>query len=126
MVCGYGKYSARGVTNLKIGPSHKLITFPDEEDYYFGRNRVTYNVAAVTAACLMVSRKKYEKVGGLDESLPVAYNDVDFCFKLLEAGYVNVQRNDAILWHHESLSRGLDEQNEGKWERLLAEKEALL
>ena len=114
-----------GVTNLKIGPSHKLITFPDEEDYYFGRNRVTYNVAAVTAACLMVSRKKYEAVGGLDESLPVAYNDVDFCFKLLEAGYVNVQRNDAILWHHESLSRGLDEQNEGKWERLLAEKETL-
>lgn len=114
-----------GVTNLKIGPSHKLITFPDEEDYYFGRNRVTYNVAAVTAACLMVSRKKYEKVGGLDESLPVAYNDVDFCFKLLEAGYVNVQRNDAVLWHHESLSRGLDEQNEGKWERLLAEKEML-
>ncbi len=114
-----------GVTNLKIGPSHKLITFPDEEDYYFGRNRVTYNVTAVTAACLMVSRKKYEKVGGMDESLPVAYNDVDFCFKLLEAGYVNVQRNDVILWHHESLSRGLDEQNDGKWERLLAEKETL-
>lgn len=114
-----------GVTNLKIGPSHKLITFPDEEDYYFGRNRVTYNVAAVTGACLMVSRKKYEAVGGLDESLPVAYNDVDFCFKLLEAGYVNVQRNDAILYHHESLSRGLDEQNDGKWERLLAEKETL-
>ena len=114
-----------GVTNLKIGPSHKLVTFPDEEDYYFGRNRVTYNVAAVTGACLMVTRKKYEAAGGLDESLPVAYNDVDFCFKLLEAGYVNVQRNDAILCHHESLSRGLDEQSEGKWERLLAEKEAL-
>ena len=114
-----------GVTNLKIGPSHKLVTFPDEEDYYFGRNRVTYNVAAVTGACLMVLRKKYEKVGGMDESLPVAYNDVDLCFKLLEAGYVNVQRNDAVLYHHESLSRGLDEQNDGKWERLLAEKEAL-
>lgn len=114
-----------GVTNLKIGPSHKLITFPDDQDYYFGRNRVTYNVAAVTGACLMVSRKKYEAVGGMDESLPVAYNDVDFCFKLLEAGYINVQRNDAILYHHESLSRGLDEDNEGKWERLLAEKETL-
>lgn len=114
-----------GVTNLKIGPSHKLVTFPDEEDYYFGRNRVTYNVAAVTGACLMVSRKKYEVAGGLDENLPVAYNDVDFCFKLMEKGYVNVQRNDAILCHHESLSRGLDEQNDGKWERLLAEKEAL-
>ena len=114
-----------GVTNLKIGPSHKLITFPDDEDYYFGRNRVTYNVAAVTGACLMVSRKKYEEAGGMDESLPVAYNDVDFCFKLLEAGYINVQRNDVILYHHESLSRGLDEDNEGKWERLLAEKETL-
>lgn len=114
-----------GITNLKIGPSHKLITFPDDEDYYFGRNRVTYNVTAVTGACLMVSRKKYEEVGGLDENLPVSYNDVDFCFKLLEAGYVNVQRNDAVLHHHESLSRGLDEQNEEKWERLLAEKERL-
>jgi len=114
-----------GITNMKIGPSHKLVTFPDEEDYYFGRNRVTYNVAAVTGACLMVSRKKYEEAGGLDEALPVAYNDVDFCFRLLEAGYVNVQRNDAILWHHESLSRGLDGQSDEKWERLLSEKEAL-
>lgn len=114
-----------GITNMKIGPSHKLVTFPDEEDYYFGRNRVTYNVAGVTGACLMVSRKKYEEIGGLDETLPVSYNDVDFCFRLLEAGYVNVQRNDAILWHHESLSRGLDEQSGEKWERLLAEKEAL-
>ncbi|MBD5491802.1 MAG: glycosyltransferase, partial [Lachnospiraceae bacterium] len=114
-----------GVTNLTIGPSHKLVTFPDDEDYYYGRNRVTYNVAAVTGACLMVARKKYEEAGGLDEGLPVSYNDVDFCFKMLEAGYVNVLRNDAILYHHESLSRGLDEQDEGKWERLLAEKEAL-
>lgn len=114
-----------GVTNLAIGPSHKLITFPDEEDYYHGRNRVAYNVAAVTGACLMVSRKKYEEVGGLDEGLPISYNDVDLCFKLLEAGYLNVQRNDVILYHHESLSRGLDEEDENKWERLLAEKEAL-
>ena len=114
-----------GVTNLAIGPSHKLVTFPDDEDYYYGRNRVTCNVAAVTGACLMVARKKYEEAGGLDEGLPVAYNDVDFCFKMLERGYVNVLRNDAILYHHESLSRGLDEQDEGKWERLLAEKEAL-
>lgn len=114
-----------GITNMKIGPSHKLVTFPDEEDYYFGRNCVTYNVVGVTGACLMVARKKYEEIGGLDEALPVSYNDVDFCFRLLEAGYFNVQRNDVILWHHESLSRGLDEQSGEKWERLLAEKEAL-
>lgn len=114
-----------GVTNLAIGPSHKLVTFPDEEDYYYGRNRLTYNVAAVTGACLMVARQKYESVGGMDEGFPISYNDVDLCFKLLEAGYFNVQRNDAILYHHESLSRGLDEDDEGKWERLLAEKETL-
>lgn len=122
---GTEKIQHAGVTNLDIGPSHKLITFPDEEDFYYGRNRVTYNVAAVTGACLMVLRKKYEEVGGLDEGLPISYNDVDLCFKLLEAGYLNVQRNDAILYHHESLSRGLDEEDESKWERLLTEKEAL-
>ena len=114
-----------GITNMQIGPSHKLITFLDNRDYYYGRNRVTYNMAGVTAACLMVSREKYAEVGGLDETMAVAYNDVDFCFKLAEAGYYNVQRNDVVLYHHESLSRGLDEQDENKWERLLAEKEKL-
>lgn len=114
-----------GITNMAIGPSHKLITFPDDRDYYYGHNRITYDMAGVTAACLMVSRKKYEEVGGLDETMAVAYNDVDFCFKLVEAGYYNVQRNDAVLYHHESLSRGLDEGDEEKWDRLLAEKENL-
>lgn len=114
-----------GITNMVIGPSHKLITFPDDRDYYYGHNRVTYDMAGVTAACLMVSRKKYEEAGGLDETMAVAYNDVDFCFKLLEAGYYNVQRNDAVLYHHESLSRGLDEGDEDKWKRLLTEKENL-
>lgn len=114
-----------GITNMKIGPSHKLVTFPDDRDYYYGRNRVAYNVIGVTGACLMVSREKYEEVGGLDETMAVSYNDVDFCFKLIEAGYYNVQRNDAVLYHHESLSRGLDEQDENKWERLLEEKENL-
>ncbi|MDD6811577.1 MAG: glycosyltransferase family 2 protein [Lachnospiraceae bacterium] len=114
-----------GITNLDIGPSHKLITFPDDRNYYYGHNQVTYDMIGVTAACLMVKRSKYEEVGGLDESMKVAYNDVDFCFKLLEAGYLNVLRNDAVLYHHESLSRGLDEEDEGKWERLLQEKEKL-
>ena len=114
-----------GITNMQIGPSHKLVTFPDDRDYYYGRNRVVYDMIGVTGACLMVSREKYDEVGGLDETMAVAYNDVDFCFKLVEAGYYNVQRNDAVLYHHESMSRGLDERDEGKWERLLAEKEKL-
>lgn len=119
------KIQHAGITNLKIGPSHKLVTFLDDRDYYYGRNRVTYDMIGVTAACLLVAKKKYEEVGGLDESMAVSYNDVDFCFKLHEAGYYNVLRNDAVLYHHESLSRGLDEQSEGKWDRLLVEKEWL-
>ena len=122
---GTQKIQHAGITNMDIGPSHKLITFEDDKDYYYGRNRVTYDMIGVTAACLMVSRKKYEQVGGLDETMAVAYNDVDFCFKLIEAGYYNVQRNDAVLYHHESLSRGLDEEDDGKWGRLLTEKENL-
>lgn len=114
-----------GITNLKIGPSHKLITFEDDRDYYYGRNRVAYNMIGVTAACLLVAKSKYEQVGGFDEEIAVAYNDVDFCFKLAEAGYYNVLRNDAVLYHHESLSRGLDEFDENKWERLLGEKKHL-
>ena len=73
-----------GIANLKIGPSHSEIGFSDSNIYYFGRNRVNYNWLAVTAACLMVKKSKYEEVGGLDEELTVAYNDVDFCFKLYE------------------------------------------
>lgn len=114
-----------GITNLKIGPSHKLVTFQDDRDYYYGRNRVTYDMIGVTAACLMVSKARYVEVGGLDETMAVSYNDVDFCFKLAEAGYYNVLRNDVVLYHHESLSRGLDEHDENKWERLLAEKKNL-
>ncbi len=114
-----------GITNLKIGPSHKLVTFEDDRDYYYGRNRVTYNMIGVTAACLMVAKSKYAQVGGFDEEMAVSYNDVEFCFKLAEAGYYNVQRNDAVLYHHESLSRGLDEFDTDKWERLLKEKQHL-
>lgn len=114
-----------GITNLDIGPSHKLITFPDDRNYYYGHNQVTYDMIGVTAACLLVKKEKYEEVGGLDESMKVAYNDVDFCFKMIEAGYFNVLRNDAVLYHHESLSRGLDEEDDGKWDRLLREKENL-
>ncbi len=114
-----------GITNLDIGPSHKLITFPDDRNYYYGHNQVTYDMIGVTAACLLVEKEKFTEAGGMNEKMKVAYNDVDFCFKLIEAGYYNVLCNDAVLYHHESLSRGLDEVDEGKWERLLREKENL-
>jgi GT2 family glycosyltransferase len=64
------------------------------------------NTAAVTAACMMVSRKKFEEVGGFDVKLRVTYNDVDLCLKLLDAGYKNVYNPFAELFHHESMSIG--------------------
>ncbi len=114
-----------GITDMGIGPSHKLATFSDESWYYFGVNRFTMDCIGVTAACLCVKKTLYDRLGGLAESMPVAYNDVDFNFRLWEAGYYNVLRNDAVLYHHESLTRGLDEQTEEKWNRLLQEKERL-
>ncbi len=64
------------------------------------------NCAAVTAACSMVERGKFEEVGGFDEKLRVTYNDVDICLKLLEKGYFNVYTPFAELYHHESISVG--------------------
>ena len=60
----------------------------------------------------MVSKELYWKVGGLDESFAVSLNDVDFCMKLREAGYLNVFTPFAELYHFESVSRGLDDQGE--------------
>ena len=114
-----------GITNLRIGPSHNEMRCSDSSIYYFGRNRMNYNYLAVTAACLMVSREKYLQVEGFDEELTVAYNDVDFCFKLYEKGYYNVMRNDVILYHHESFSRGSDEISDQKRIRLFKEKSRL-
>ena len=113
-----------GILNLEIGPSHALIGQSDEVHHYFDRNRVDYDFLAVTGACLMVEKKKFEIAGGFDEDLPVAYNDVDLCFKLFEKGYYNVLRTDAIFIHHESLSRGSDETSE-KTERRENELEKL-
>ena len=67
------------------------------------------NYLAVTGACLMVARAKYEEVGGLDETLAVSYNDIDFCLKLRAAGYRNVMVPRARLYHYESKSRGRDD-----------------
>lgn len=114
-----------GVTNLAVGPSHSFVMEEDTASFYFGRNKLTYNYLAVTAACLLVSKAKYWEVGGLEEDLAVAYNDMDFCFKLYEHGYYNVVRNDVQLFHHESVSRGLDHESEEKMKRLLAERKKL-
>lgn len=120
------KIQHAGVTNMKAGPSHKLTTYSDAESYYYGKNIVDLNVLAVTAACMMVRKSTFNKIGKYDESFAVAYNDVDLCMRAVEAGYHNIQCNGAVLYHYESMSRGLDETNDNKWNRLLDEKKRLM
>lgn len=82
---------------------------------YFGRAMLVQNFSAVTAACLLVPKKIFEEVGGLDEvKLAVAFNDVDFCLKIRHAGYRIVWTPYAELYHYESVSRGDDEAPEKK------------
>jgi GT2 family glycosyltransferase len=89
------------------GHAHRFL--PADQPGYFRTAHVTQFVSAVTAACLVVDRRKFLAVGGLDEEkLAVAFNDVDFCLKLEAAGWKNVYVPHAVLLHHESKSRGLD------------------
>ena len=113
-----------GVINNRIGPVHKLQFKDDKLPYYCGFNKMVQNVSAVTGACIMVRRELFNLVHGMDESLKVAFNDVDFCFKLLEAGFTNVCLNDTSLCHAESVTRGNDS-DEASIVRLNLEKKNL-
>lgn len=101
-----------GITNLRLGPVHKLQFLQDERPYYDGRNQITHNVIATTGACLMVRRDLFVSCGGFSEDLAVAFNDVELCFRIYKSGFYNVVCNDVFLYHHESLSRGDDETQE--------------
>ena len=80
-----------------------------EQSGEFGRSKIVRNYSAVTAAALAISKSVYDEVGGLDEeNLAVAFNDVDFCLRVQEAGYKNLYTPFAELYHHESVSRGPD------------------
>ena len=90
--------------------AHSHARFGRQDPGYFCRVRVCHNVSAVTGACLFVRRPVFDQVGGLDPiRLPVAFNDVDFCLKVLDGGYRNVFTPFAELYHHELLSRGRDD-----------------
>lgn len=93
------------------GHSHK--GFSQHAVDFYARTRVPQWISAVTGACLLVKKTLYVQVGGLDaEHLTVAFNDVDFCLKLREAGYKNIYTPHAELYHLESESRGSDQRPE--------------
>jgi hypothetical protein len=77
---------------------------------YLGRPNLVSECSAVTAACLVIEKLIYKQVGGLNENdLKVAFNDIDFCLRIREAGYRNVWTPYAELYHHESVSRGYED-----------------
>ncbi len=86
---------------------HVQVGAPGDDPGYFGWLMMTREVSAVTAACLAVSRRHFELAGGLDEkNLPVAFNDVDFCLRLREAGLRNIWTPHAELVHHRIQNSG--------------------
>ena len=101
------------------GHGHKHS--PEGSHGYFSRLAVTHEVGAVTGACLLTRRDLWEELGGLDDRwLPVAFNDIDFCVRVRDAGHRVLLTPQAVLFHHESKTRGLDD-TPAKLERLANE-----
>jgi GT2 family glycosyltransferase len=94
-------------------PQHEGIAVGNVRGNYMAANldagwmgRVIRNVTAVSGACQMVKTAVFDELGGYDERLEVAYNDVDFCLRVREAGYLVIYTPHAELRHHESATRG--------------------
>ncbi|MBE9236226.1 glycosyltransferase [Anabaena aphanizomenioides LEGE 00250] len=96
----------RGIGGV-AGHSHKY--FVGDSYGYFNQLKTVNNYSSVTGACLMCRREVFEEVGGFEESLAVAFNDIDLCFKFLEKGYINVYLPHVKLYHYESKSRGYED-----------------
>lgn len=92
--------------------AHAFAHAPHDFAGEYGRALVVQHYSAVTAACLAVTRAAYVAIGGLDESIAVAFNDVDFCLRLRAHGYENAWTPHAQAYHHESASRGIEDDPE--------------
>ncbi|MBY5921250.1 glycosyltransferase family 2 protein [Ferrimonas balearica] len=89
------------------GAGHAHKHFPSDHSGYLKRLVASHNFSAVTAACLLIKKRHYEQVGGFNEQkFAVAFNDVDLCLRVLDLGVRNLYCAEALLYHHESVSRG--------------------
>ncbi len=113
------------VVGLRRVAMHAFHGISNEEGGYMDLTEVLRNSSAVTAACMMIPKHIFDEVGGFDEELAVAYNDVDLCLRVIDKGYFIVWTPHALLYHYESASRGqyYPEQDLHyfckKWERVL-------
>ncbi len=106
-----GTIQHAGVT-LGIGgvAGHRWRGRPSSYPGHLGRLQVAHTVSAVTGACLAIRRSIWLEVGGMDEEhLPVAFNDIDLCMRTSALGYRTLWTPEAVLLHHESMTRGLED-----------------
>lgn len=88
---------------------HTFIGLHEAENSYFHRAMCAQDYSAVTAACMMTKASVFREVHGFTEELAVAFNDIDYCMKVREAGKLVVYAPYAKMYHYESKSRGLED-----------------
>ena len=131
----YGDHTIQHAgTVIGIGgiAGHMFVNLPGERTGYMHKAALIQDLSAVTAACMLVKREAFEEVGGFEEQLSVAFNDVDLCLRLREKGCLVVYNPYAELYHYESKSRGAEDSKEKvrrfqseiefmrcRWEKLL-------
>lgn len=103
------------ILGIGVIAGHQFIHLPNHQITGYHRANLVQELSAVTAACLMVKKSIYQELHGLNQDeLKVAFNDVDFCIRALEKGYKNIYNPHAVLYHLESVSRGVDDSAEKK------------
>lgn len=129
-VVGAKLYYRDGLTQhagMLIGPyravCHVNQDFPPSREGYLSRAVRPGNFSSVTGACQMIKRSSFESVGGYNEDLAVGFNDVDFCLKMLKAGYRVVFSPYAELFHYEFVTRGREVVDPIKQERWQQERD---
>ncbi|EQD68135.1 glycosyl transferase, group 2 family protein [mine drainage metagenome] len=85
---------------------HQFVGLPNGHGGYFGRAGLEQDLSCVTAACMVVQRKAFDSIGGFNENLAIAFNDVDLCIRLRKSGWRIIWTPEAKLFHHESASVG--------------------
>lgn len=96
------------IAGIRGRPVHAHIGLESMSNGYYQLATMTHEVSAVTGACLLVTRQKFYSLGGFNEDLRVAFNDIDFCFRFLKSGLYNVYVGNTSLTHKECKSRGYD------------------
>ncbi|MDD7738985.1 MAG: glycosyltransferase family 2 protein [Fusicatenibacter sp.] len=99
---------------------HAFLNMPRARSGYLHKASLQMNVSAVTAACMMMKREVFEAVGGFEEKLSVAFNDVDLCLRVGQAGWKIVYNPHVEMYHYESKSRGAED-DEAKIRRFQSE-----